>query len=163
LQDTQQFRLQGSRDVTDFVQEESTFIVRFEAPDLLRNCAGKGTFLMTEQLAFYKIQRNGRAIEFYKSAPTAMTCIVNRMCDEFLSRAGFPLDKDSRVCGRDLLHLVENRFQSGALADDSLESSLRAVYLGVRDGCMVWHWNSPIIRSDGLAVSLMNQVLLGPF
>jgi hypothetical protein len=43
---------------------------------------------VTEQLAFQKIQRNGRAIDFNESAPDALTAVVNRMCDEFLSCAG---------------------------------------------------------------------------
>ena len=89
---------------------------------------------MAEQFAFEKIQWNRRAIEFYKGPPAAVTCIVNGMCDEFLSRAGFPLDEDSRVCGRNLFHLVENRFQSGALADDPLERTLRLIWHRVHDG-----------------------------
>jgi len=52
LQYTKQLRLQGRRDVTHFVQEQSTFIGHFEAPDLLRNRAGKGTLLVTETTRF---------------------------------------------------------------------------------------------------------------
>jgi transposase len=76
------------------------------------------------QFAFQKIQRDGRAIEFYKSAPATLTGVVNGMCDEFFSRAGFPLDEDSRVCGGNLLHLVESRFEGSAIADDPLERTL---------------------------------------
>jgi len=43
-----------------------------------------------------------------------MTCVVNGMCDEFLPRAGFPLDEDSRIGGSHLFYLFENRFQGGA-------------------------------------------------
>jgi len=39
-------------------------------------CA-KGTFLMTEQFAFQKIQRNGRTIKLYQSTPAALTGVVN--------------------------------------------------------------------------------------
>ena len=53
----------------------------------------EGTLLVTEQFAFQKIQRNGRAIEFYESVPDALTGVVNGMRDEFFSRAGFPLDE----------------------------------------------------------------------
>jgi len=61
------------------------------------------------------------------------------VCDELLACTGFPLDEDTRVCGSDLLHLVENRSQSGAIADDTLESSIRLVCLRVRDGYVLWH------------------------
>jgi len=94
---------------------------------------------MTEQFAFQKIQRNGCTIQLYESAPAALTCIVNGVSNEFFSRAGFPLDEDSRVGGRNLLHLVKNRFEGGALADDPLESSIRLASLRVRDGCILWH------------------------
>src|SRR5258708_2719093 len=143
-----QVRLQCRRDIAYFVQNQRAFIGHFEAPDLLSDGSGKGTLLVTEQFAFQKIQRNGRAIEFYESAPDALTCIVNGMRDEFFSRAGFPLDEDSRISASHLLYLFENRFQGGALADDPLESSIRSVSLRVRDGCTLWHWKSPIIRSD---------------
>src|SRR5258706_1603886 len=116
LQHAQQLRLQRRGDVAHFVQKQGTFVSHFEAPDLLRNSTGKGTLLMTEQFAFQKIQSNRRAIQLYKWASEALTGVVNGMCDEFLACTGFILDEDSRVCGRNLLHLVEIRFESSALA-----------------------------------------------
>src|SRR5579864_7734916 len=94
-----------------FVQEQGSLIGHFETPDLQRDGTGKGTFLMTEQFAFQKIQRNGRAIQLAKGAPATLTGLVNGMRDEFFSCAGFPLDEDSRICGSNLLHLIENRFE----------------------------------------------------
>jgi hypothetical protein len=79
---------------------------------------------MTEQFAFQKIQRNGGAVEFYESAPAALTGVVNGVSNEFFSRAGFPFDKDGRVGGRNLLYLLENRFEGSAIADDPLERTL---------------------------------------
>src|SRR5712671_3304060 len=100
------FRLQRRGDVAHFVEKQRAFISHFEAPDLLGNRTGKGTLLVTEEFAFQKIQRNGRAIELYESAPDALTGVMNGMRDEFLSRAGFPLDEDSRVgCGHDPNHV----------------------------------------------------------
>jgi hypothetical protein len=61
---------------------------------------------MTEQFAFQKIQRNGRAIELYESAPEPLTGIVNGVRDEVLSRAGLPVDQNGRVgCGHDPNHV----------------------------------------------------------
>jgi hypothetical protein len=76
---------------------------------------------------------------FYKSAPATLAGVVNGMRDEFFSRAGFPLDEDSRVCGRNLLHLVENRFEGSAIADDPLESTFGLVPHRVRNCCIICH------------------------
>src|SRR5258705_13623186 len=139
LQDAQQLRLHRRRDVAYFVQEQRAFVSHFKAPDLLRDGSGEGALLMTEQFAFQKIQRNGRAIKLYKWATEALTGVVNGMCDELLACTGFPLDEDSRVGWRNLLHLFENRFEGSALTDDPLESSIRLASLRIRDGCILWH------------------------
>src|SRR4029077_15770555 len=96
LQDAQQLRLQRRRNVAYFVQKQRAFVGHFKAPDLLRDGSGKGTLLMTEQFAFQKIERNGRAVEFYESRSATPTGIVNSMCDELFSCTGFPLDQDGR-------------------------------------------------------------------
>jgi hypothetical protein len=62
---------------------------------------------MTEQLTFQKIQRNRCAIQLYEWAPEALTGVVNGMCDELFSGAGFPLDEDSRISGSHLFYLFE--------------------------------------------------------
>src|ERR1700688_1015182 len=96
---------------------------------------------MAEQFAFQKIQRNGRAVQFYKGTSVALTGVVNGMCDEFLSRAGFPFDEDSRVHGSNLLHLLENRFEGSAIADDPLERTLGLIRRRVQDCCIISHRN----------------------
>jgi hypothetical protein len=88
---------------------------------------------MTEQFAFQKIQRNGSAIKLYKSAAATLTCVMNGVSNEFLSRTGFPLDEDSRVCRGNLLHLLENRFEGSTLADDPLERAFGLICSRVRD------------------------------
>ena len=120
---------------------------------------------MTEQFAFQQIQRNGRAIEFYESAPAALTGIVNGMSNEFFSRTRFPLDQDSRVGGSYLLHLLENAFEGGAIADDPLERTLGLIRPRVHDCCIISHRNLNL----RLATRLQNPRLLtyqlqrGPF
>ena len=101
----------------------------------VRYSVSEGALLMTEQLALQKIQRNGRAIKLYKWASEALACVVNGMCDELLACTGFPLDEDSRVGVGHLLHLVENRFQSGAIADDPIESTFGLVVLRPKVDC----------------------------
>jgi hypothetical protein len=79
---------------------------------------------VTEQLAFQKIERDRGAIQLDKCAPVALTCIVNGMGNEFLTGTGFALDKGRRVCGSNLLHLSEDRFESSATPYNPLERSL---------------------------------------
>src|SRR5882762_3719123 len=141
-----QLRLQGRRDVAYFAQKQRAFVSHFEAPDLLRDGTSEGALLMTEQFAFQKIQRNGRAIELHEGAPDALTGVVNGMRDEFLSRAGFPLDEDGRISRSHLFYLFENRLEGSAIADNPLESSISVASLRVRNGCILWHWKSPTIR-----------------
>jgi hypothetical protein len=105
----------------------------------LRDGSGEGALLVTEQFAFQKIQRNGRAVQLDKGTPAALTGIMNGMCDQLFSCTGFPLDDDSRVCGGNLFHVVENRFQTGAIADDPIESTLGLAARRVRNCCITCH------------------------
>jgi hypothetical protein len=105
-------------------------------------------FLVTEQLAFQKIERDGGAIQVDEGTSAALTCIVNGMGDEFFSGAGFALDKDRRVCGSNLLHLSEDRFESSATTYDALERSLDLISRdSVRDCCTISHRNTSTQRS----------------
>jgi hypothetical protein len=54
----------------------------------------------------------------------ARTCFVDGVSNELFSCARFPFDEDSRGCRRNLLHLVENRFERSASTDDPLERTL---------------------------------------
>src|SRR5208282_1480174 len=96
---------------------------------------------MTKQFAFQKIQRNRSAIQLYKCTSIALAYSVNGMCDELFSGTGFPLDEDSRVCGSNLFHLVEDRFEGSASADDPLERAFDAIRSWARDCCIVCHRN----------------------
>jgi hypothetical protein len=94
---------------------------------------------MTEQFAFLQIHWNRRAVQLDKWASAALTGVVNSMCDELLACTGFPLDDDSRVGGRNLLHLVENTLQSGAIADDPIESTFGPIPRRIDNCCTICH------------------------
>src|SRR5882724_7845203 len=137
LQDAQQLRLQPRRDVAYFVQKQRALVSHLEAPDLLRDGPGKRALLMAEQFVFQKVQGNGRAIEFYKSAPATLTGLVNGVSNKFFSGTGFTLDQDSGVCGCNLLHLFENRFEGSAIADDPLERGPGLIRHRVHGSCII--------------------------
>jgi hypothetical protein len=82
---------------------------------------------MTEQFTFEKVQGNGRAIEFYESTSATLTGVVNGVSDELFSRASFTFYEDSRVCGSNLLNLIENGFERRAIADDPLERAFALI------------------------------------
>src|ERR1700683_1448702 len=97
---------------------------------------------MTEQFAFQKIERDSGAIQLDKCASATLTCIVQGMRDEFFSCTGFSLDQDRRVCGSNLLHLVENGLEGSTIAYDPPERSLDLIRRpSVRDCCMISHRN----------------------
>jgi hypothetical protein len=49
---------------------------------------------------------------------------MNRVRDQFLASAGFPLYKNGGIRGRNPFDLFEHRFQSWAIANNLLESAL---------------------------------------
>jgi hypothetical protein len=51
LQHTQEFRLEGKRQITNFIEEESAGVRHFEASYFLRNGSGECALLVPEQFA----------------------------------------------------------------------------------------------------------------
>ncbi len=95
---------------------------------------------MAEQFAFQKIEWDSGAIQLDKCVPVTLTCIVNGMSDELFPCTGFSLDEDCRVCRRNLLYLIEDRFESSATTYDPLEHSLDLIRRSsVRSCYMISH------------------------
>src|ERR1700683_3801533 len=82
---------------------------------------------MAKKFAFEQIERNRSAIELYVGAAAARADIVNRAGDEFLAGAGFTLEKNGGIGGRDAFDVREDGFESRATANQLLESALIAV------------------------------------
>jgi hypothetical protein len=76
----------------------------------------------------------------------------------FFSRARFPFGEDSRVCERNLLHLVENRFEGSAIADDPLESAFGLVPRGVRNWFIICHKTSSFQAPHAIAINLFAHI-----
>jgi hypothetical protein len=108
LQNAQKFRLQGQRQVPDFVQKESAGICHFKAADFLRHCPGKGTLLVPKQLALQQIERDCSAVKLHEGASAARAEIVNGMGDQFFPRSSFSQNQHSRISWRYTLHFPEN-------------------------------------------------------
>ena len=80
-------------------------------------------------------------LSFIKATPVTLTGVVNGVSNEFLAGTGFPLNEDSRVSASNLLHLLENRFESRAIADDPLERTLGLIRPRVHDCYIISHRN----------------------
>src|SRR5580693_644264 len=118
LQDAQQFRLKFQRDVADFVQKKRALVHQLETPHFLSNCAGKGAFLMAEQLALEQPKRNRRAVQLHKSAFTARAQIVYCASDQLLAGSRLAEDQHARIRRRDHGHQLQRSLQSGTFAHD---------------------------------------------
>jgi hypothetical protein len=108
LQNAQKLRLQGQRQVPDFVQKESAGICHFKAADFLRHCPGKGTLLVPKQLALQEIERDSSAVKLHEGVPTARAQIVNGVGDQVLPGSSFSQNEHSRISWRYTLHFRKN-------------------------------------------------------
>src|SRR5258708_4750689 len=123
LQHAQQFGLQRRRYIAHLVQEERAFVGQFETANLLCNRSGERTSFVAKKLTFQQIQRDGSAIQFYEGASAPRAEGVNRAGNQFLSGAGFSLDKNRVIWRPDPFNLFQHRFQSRAATDDLFEST----------------------------------------
>jgi hypothetical protein len=79
---------------------------------------------VAKKFTFQEIQRNGSAIQSHERASATRADVVNRVCDQLLSGAGFSLDQHGGTGGRDSFDLFEHRFQSRTIPYNLLESAL---------------------------------------
>src|ERR1700687_2401336 len=80
LQYAQQLGLQRRRNITHLVQEKSTFVGQLETANLLRYGSGERPLLVTQELAFQEIQRNGSTIQPYKGTSAPRADVVDGVC-----------------------------------------------------------------------------------
>src|SRR6266446_1365254 len=143
LQNTQQFWLQWQRNVAHLVEEQRPFVSQFKTANLLRNSARESAFLVTKQLAFQQIERNGGAIQLYERATAPGAEIVNRPCYQLLAGACLSLDKNGGIRRCDALDLFEYRFQSRTITYDLLESAGISILAGGSKSCNSCHERPP--------------------
>src|SRR5262249_4708853 len=93
LQNAEQFYLEVLRQGVYLVEEQGSALSFFDesAPGLVG--AGKGAFLMTEQLGLEQGLRDGRAVDGYKGGVSPVGVIVDSSGHELLSGAGRAYDE----------------------------------------------------------------------
>src|SRR5208337_1616853 len=99
LQDAQQLGLQLEGNLANLIQEDGSAIGQLEATDPLRNGAGEGASLMSEQFAFQQSRRDGSAVQFHEGTRMPRAEIMQSAGDQFLSRPGLAINKDGRIGG----------------------------------------------------------------
>src|SRR5436190_12336316 len=95
LQHAQQFRLQLKRYVLDFVKKNRALVRQLKSANASINCACKGAFLMTEELAFKQTGWDRRTVHFDQRAFPPLAQIVNSVCDELFARPCFTINQHS--------------------------------------------------------------------
>src|SRR6202007_2255212 len=83
--------------------------------------SGKSSPLMSEKLAFEKACRHSGAVDFDEIPVSARAELMNRSCDELLTRPGFAGDQNGGIRGRHCLDLCKDRSQAAAASHDALQ------------------------------------------
>src|SRR5690606_14789546 len=94
--------------VADLVEEQRAAFSDLEAPLASRDRAGERALLVTEQLAFQQLGRNGAAIDRDERPLPARARIVNRTRDQLLARARLAENQHARIVGGDLTNEPSN-------------------------------------------------------
>src|ERR1035438_6297335 len=129
LEDAQELGLQLERNLSDFVEEHGAAVCQLKAADTLGNGAGEGAFFVAEHLTLQQAGGNGGAVELDEGALAARAQVVDGTGEEFLAGAGFAVDEDRGIGGRDGFHLLQDSIQGAAAADDFLEAMVGADFV----------------------------------
>ena len=124
LQDAQQFGLKFERNLANLIQEDGSPIGQLKAADALRDGAGEGASLMSEEFAFQQSGWDGRAVQFHEGTGMPRAQVMQRARNQFFSRPGLAIDQDRGIGGSNGFDLPQERAQRSTSADDFLEVGL---------------------------------------
>lgn len=120
VEDTQQLRLGGKRQLADFIKEQNTSVGGFEFPFVVGGSAREGPFLVTEQLALHEILRDAAAIHGDYRAASPWPEMVDELGEVFLATASFAEEQHVKIV---VLRVDESFVESfpkcGIFADDA--------------------------------------------
>ncbi len=132
LQHAQQLHLHRQAHVANFVQQQGAAFGHFEAALARGQCAGEGTLLVTEQLAFQQVGRNGAAVDRHERAITARRTLVDGARHHFLAGAGFAQHQHGGVERGHLFDHGAQRRDRRAVAGRSLLLRRTGLVLGIQ-------------------------------
>src|SRR5215470_10584532 len=121
LQCAQQLRLQFEGYFSDFIEQQSSLVCQFQAPDLLADCSGKCAFLVTEQFTLEQSRGDGGAVYLHKIAACAIAQSMDCARNQFLSRSCLAENQHGSIAGCNCFHLIQHLRQRRALTDNVFE------------------------------------------
>jgi hypothetical protein len=114
----------GERYVADLVEEERVPVRAREEPPVIRDRAGEGALLVTEELALEERLGDGAAVDGDEGLVRARAGPVDGPGDEFLARPALALDQDACVAGGHALRLGEHVLHERGTRHDLLPPGL---------------------------------------
>src|SRR5208337_3018652 len=99
LQDAQQLGLELKRNLANLIQEYGSPIGQLKAADPLRDGAGEGAALMSEELTLQQSRRNGGAVQFHEGTGMPRAEIMERTGNQLFARPRLAIDKDRGIGG----------------------------------------------------------------
>src|ERR1700731_1633403 len=76
------------RQVGDFIEEQRAAFRGLNQPFLIADGAGETAALVAEELAFHELSWDCTAVHRYKGTVATRAGFMNKLCNQFLSRAG---------------------------------------------------------------------------
>ncbi len=113
--------MHGGGHVAHLVQEDGAAVRQLEPPLALADGAGEGALLVTEQLAFQQVFRQGRAVDGDHRPLAQLRGLVDGPRDHFLARSRLALDQHGGRGVRHVADQLEHGVHARVLADDVLE------------------------------------------
>src|SRR5262249_39752197 len=145
LDGAEELRLERGVEIADFVDEERSAVRLLEEAAVLRERAGEGAALVSEELALDQRRRDGGAIEDDERPRGARPGFVERLGERLLARARLALDDDRHVALGDPLAREVQPAHLEARPEDATE--LHAVG-GLRSALRQAPLDAQVRRSD---------------
>ena len=121
---SKQLGLHVERELADLVEEQSAAVGTQKCARALANRTCERTPLVTEQLAFDELARDGAAIDGDEGSGAAARA-VQAFGGELFARAGLALDENREVGGGDSFEQREDLAHRSAGAEHAAEASAR--------------------------------------
>ena len=124
LQCAEQLHLHADRNLRDLIQEQRATMRKLEAPGLARHRAGERASLVSEELAFEQVRRDGGTVDADERPVLAGVILMQSPGDQFFARPAFAGDQDRAGCACNLFDHVVDAVHRLRLPDDSVAAAL---------------------------------------
>ena len=120
LDHAEQPHLDGLAELADLVEEERPEVGLLEPPLALRDRAGEGAALVTEQLGVDELGGHRTAVDAQERLVATLRALVDRAGDDLLAGARLAEQQDVEIARRDHVDAIEHGAESSGVSDDGL-------------------------------------------